>query len=236
MCTLILAIDVVAPGTVLLGANRDENPARPSDAPGPLSDTPPVAGGRDRVAGGTWLAIHGREAAIAMLNRRGSPLSPTRSRGLLALDVARDPRPEVPFERLVRERYDPFSLVVARAERTIVISWDGSHARMVEVGAGWHVLTHAELDDINEPRAAWLRASLAALGPLTRDQAEREVKSRLARHDAPAVCLHDGPMATVSSGLVWLAEGEARYAHAEGRPCTASWTDYSALLRAAESA
>ena len=235
MCTLILAIDVVAPGTVLLGANRDENPARRSDPPLRLSEAPPIAGGRDRVAGGTWLALHGRDTAIAMLNRRGSGGSaPTRSRGLLALDVARDPRPEVPFECLVRERYAPFTLVVARPVRSWLLAWDGERARMIEISPGWHVLTHTELDDPQEPRAAWLMRSLAALGALSREQAEREVAARLARHQPPAVCLHDGPMATVSSALVWLARGEARLAHAEGSPCVTPHADYSHLLAEAE--
>src|SRR6267378_4594459 len=66
MCTLILGLEVVAPHTLLLGANRDEDPARPSDPPAVLSTDPPVAGGRDRVAGGTWLAVRGRDTVIAM--------------------------------------------------------------------------------------------------------------------------------------------------------------------------
>jgi uncharacterized protein with NRDE domain len=234
VCTLILAIDVVAPESVMLGANRDESPDRPSEPPRQLSDSPPVAGGRDALAGGTWLAIHGRDTAIAMLNRRGEPITPTRSRGLLALDVARDPRPEVPFEALVRDRYAPFTLVIARPVRSWLLAWDGRRARMVEIPSGWHVLTHTELDDANEPRAAWLLKSLRSLGPQTRASAEREIVSRLARHDDPAVCLHDGPMRTVSSAVVWLASGEAVYSHAEGPPCVTPYVDYSSLLIDAE--
>src|SRR5947208_3263655 len=55
---------------------------------------PRVVGGRDRLAGGTWLAIRERRAAVAMLNRRDDPPPPVgdnpqrRSRGLLTLEVA----------------------------------------------------------------------------------------------------------------------------------------------------
>src|SRR5262249_29501637 len=69
MCTLILGVEVVASGSVLLAANRDEDPARPADPPGVLSESPRLVGGRDRRAGGTWLAVRERRAVVALLNR-----------------------------------------------------------------------------------------------------------------------------------------------------------------------
>jgi hypothetical protein len=56
--------------------------------------------------------------------------------------------------------------------------------------------------------------------------------ARLRSHGGPAppVCLHSGRMVTVSSSLVWLSPGEARYAHAEGRPCTFPYLDVTRLL------
>src|SRR6266850_923872 len=95
---------------VVIAANRDEDPARPSDPPGVLNESPRLVGGRDRRAGGTWLAVRERRAAVAMLNRRGvagdAPGRPgagagvavgrgaaggdtLRSRGLLTLEVAK---------------------------------------------------------------------------------------------------------------------------------------------------
>ncbi len=95
MCTLIIGQDVPAPGAVLLAANRDEDPARASAEPGVLHDRPRVVGGKDLVAGGTWLALREGRAAVALLNRR-PPANPPppgalRSRGLLTLDVATVP-------------------------------------------------------------------------------------------------------------------------------------------------
>src|SRR5580765_3334545 len=57
MCTVLVGRDVTGPGEILVAANRDEDPARPSDPPGILLDSPRLVGGRDRIAGGTWLAV-----------------------------------------------------------------------------------------------------------------------------------------------------------------------------------
>lgn len=230
MCTLILGIDILGAGSVLLGANRDEDPARPSNPPARLIDTPPVVGGSDRRAGGTWLAIRGREAAIAMLNRRGRIAAPaTRSRGLLTLDAARGHDPAAAFEPLVRDLYAPFTLVMANPERCRVLAWDGERATMKEPSPGWHVQTHAEMDDAGEPRTAWLMKSLAAFLPRSADEARRGVIERLSRHDDPAVCLHEGPVRTVSAS--WIELGSSvRYEHAEGPPCQTAFKDYTSLL------
>src|SRR5213593_284295 len=90
MCTLILGVDVVGAATVIAGANRDEDRTRPSESPRVLSSEPRVVGGRDRRAGGTWLAVREARALVAMLNRRDDALAPAarRSRGLLALETA----------------------------------------------------------------------------------------------------------------------------------------------------
>src|SRR6185503_20621614 len=93
MCTLILGLGILGPGSLLVGANRDESPARPAADPAVLMECPRVVGGRDLVSGGTWLAI--REAAFvtALMNRRplpGDHRDPAtfRSRGMLCLDAA----------------------------------------------------------------------------------------------------------------------------------------------------
>ena len=76
MCTLILGIDVAGPDTVIAGANRDEDPARPSDPPGVLVASPRVVGGRDRRAGGTWLALReGRLSGLDSAQRKRGAVS-----------------------------------------------------------------------------------------------------------------------------------------------------------------
>ena len=257
MCTLILGVSVVAPGTVILGANRDEDPARPSDPPGVLRERPRVIGGRDRRAGGTWLAVRERRAVVALLNRRDPAGAPgVRSRGLLTLETAaapedtgtpRDvsadvlPAAATPLARgvlgfatdaLRRDRYAPFSLVFASHEVCWLLVNDGDAApRVVPIAQGWHVLTHTELDDPNEPRAARLMRELQDARPRSREEADALLAEVLREHgDGAAVCIHAGRMQTVSSTRVWLAAGEARLEHVEGRPCEREAVDLSALL------
>ncbi len=249
MCTLILGVEVLGADTVLLGANRDEDPARPSAPPGVLVESPRVVGGRDLTAGGTWLAVRGREAVIAMLNRRpepgerrpaSEPAPRLRSRGLLALDVAAAPGDRTgealaafAAERATVHPYAPFSLVVATPDSCWLVTGPGEPAR---IAPGWHVLTHTRLDDPGEPRAAWLAGALRDFAPPSRAAAEARVAGLLSLHAgvggtaAPAVCIHQGRMRTVSSALAWLAPGEVAYAHAEGPPCVTPFEDQTHLL------
>jgi hypothetical protein len=258
MCTLMLGVGTLGPGTVVLGAVRDERPERPSDPPAVLLDAPRVAGGRDRVAGGTWLAVRERRAVVALLNRRPGEEDRARawpaSRGRLALAVA-GTVPGAPgtghgvpldlppglaraalslaWSAVAREEYAPFSLVFASPEATWMVARDpGGAPFAVAIGGGWHVLTHTRLDDTDEPRAAWLLADLAGFAPRNPEEAGlgMEGRTRLHAEGHPAVCLHEGVMVSVSAARVILTPGGARYAHAEGRPCENPFRDVSHLL------
>jgi hypothetical protein len=266
MCTLVIGRDILAPGSLWLAANRDEAPRRPSDPPAVLHPAPRVVGGRDRVAGGTWLAVRETRLVVALLNRRpgaltdarlamtngnpigttGAPVPGLRSRGLLTLDLAAQPDPGFDADRaldlaqqaVVAHRYGPFSLVCATAAGGWVLSHPSAGPMgIVEIAPGWHVITHADLDDPSEPRTAWLLEDLAAWRPTTRQEIERGLIERLRDHGAvtgarthPAVCIHEGVMVTVSSSIVHLEAGRARYLHAEGRPCEAAFRDHGGLL------
>ena len=265
MCTLILGVDVVAPGILIAGANRDEDPARPSDPPAVLSTSPFVVGGRDRRAGGTWLALREARALVAMLNRRpsGPPPDAPRSRGLLALDTACVPAPpgagtaalsrlarEAALTALARDPYAAFSMVFASAAETWMIAHQPPRPSAVTpIGPGWHVLTHTELDDEDEPRAARLVRELAGWRPRSPDEALDGGAARLREHgsapaahpaapgapraDADAVCIHRGRMVTVSSSRIALDGRGARFWHVEGRPCESAGQDLSALAAGA---
>ncbi len=271
MCTLIIGRDVVLPGSVLLAANRDEDPGRLSDPPGVLSGAPRLVGGRDRHAGGTWLAVREARAVVAILNRRdpsGEPASPAhddRSRGSLVLEVAAAGEEEpsgsataansleplhataggglsrAALRRaaaaLAAARYAPCTLLFASPQACWLMALESDGApRFEPLASGWHVLTHADLDDPREPRTARLTRDLAGFTPGSLEEAEQRLDELLRSHGdsaagVPAVCLHEGRMVTVSSSSVWLAPGEARYRHAEGRPCEHMFVDQSHLLR-----
>jgi len=256
VCTVILGRDVTGPGEILIAANRDEDPARPSDPPGVLLESPRLVGGRDRVSGGTWLAVQAPHSGLAageaganeparitmLLNRRplpGAPV-PARSRGLLVIDVARaaDPRAAARAEAATG-RYGPCTLLHAspRACWWLAIPGDGP-VRGGDIAPGWHAITHAEMDDIDEPRTAWLVQKLARLEERNVESALGRLATLLAHHGdatSPPVCLHEGRMQTVSAALIALTHERAIYRHAEGRPCTQPFVDVSSLLRAGRS-
>jgi hypothetical protein len=219
-----------------------------------------VVGGRDLTAGGTWLALREERAAVALLNRRDSlfnhPPAGRRSRGLLTLDVAMAPSEGGPhagddiaeddlaraalgraLESIARERYAPFTLVYASPTSCWMVALETEQPRVARIEPGWHVLTHREMDDPEEPRAAHLLAKLRDQRPGSRVEAEDLLIGHLrshGEHGEPPVCLHEGVMATVSSSLVWMDEGGAHYRHADGRPCERAYEDRSGLLAAAE--
>jgi hypothetical protein len=240
----LIGRDVTGAGEVLIAANRDEDPARPSNPPGILLDAPRLVGGRDRISGGTWLAVRtdrsGRGdgcSVTLLLNRRplpGAPL-PARSRGLLTIDVARAENPRaVARAEAESGRYAPCTLVhVSHAECWwLAITADGL-VRTAEIAPGWHAITHAEMDDPGEPRTAWLARELSNFRPSGLEPALVRLGSLLAHHgdaSSPAVCLHEGRMQTVSAALLALTHARAIYRHAEGRPCTQPFADVSDRL------
>ena len=253
MCTLIVGRDVPVTGSSWIAANRDEDPWRPSDPPGVLLDRPRLVGGRDRVAGGTWLAIRERRAVVAMLNRRPGAFVPSgdaaaalRSRGRLALATAAAVESQDGLARaalvqalraLAAARYAPFTLIYADAGEGFGLAHDGlGPPRVLRLDPGWHVVTHEDLDDPSEPRTAALLRDLRAWEPRTEHEVESGLAERLRLHGengAPPVCIHEGRMVTVSASIVHLDPRGARYLHAEGRPCEHAFTDLTALLEGA---
>ena len=176
-----------------------------------------------------------------MLNRRPGPSPPaaTRSRGLLTLDVAAAPETGKALleaarkraqEAVARTSYAPFTLVFAAHDAAWILRWDG-RATVAGVETGWHVLTHAELDDPDEPRTRRLLRELEGWRPASAADAEAALRARLSAHDDPRVCLHEGPVATVSYSLVTLARDGVRYLHADGRPCEHAPQDWTRLVQ-----
>lgn len=242
MCTLVFGLDVLGPRSVVIATNRDEDPARASEPPQILGHAPRVVGGRDAVAGGTWLALRaggpGTAPGVAMLlNRRDpTPGKPgRRSRGLLTLDVASadDPRARALAEAQLGH-YAPCSLVwLSPAESWLLSIRSGRKPTLEPIAAGWHAITHFELDDPADPRASWAMARLKGWHPKSREEAETRLASMIASHgggSAPAICLHDGRAPTVSAAMLWLSPDEISYRHAQGRPCETPFADWTHLL------
>ncbi|HYJ32856.1 MAG TPA: NRDE family protein [Candidatus Binatia bacterium] len=275
MCTLIAGVEILGPRTLVLGANRDESPERAAAPPGILRERPRVVGGRDLVAGGTWLAVGEARAVTALMNRRPTPaaimlagaLTPAaappegapapRSRGLLCLEAAAlggapdrpdriDPgtgerhpaRLHAALALIARDAYAACTLVGLNLDEPswAILAEAGRETRIRTLEPGWNVVTHADVNERDEPRTAWLLSRLESLRPRTADEALRELAALLVTHEeigraVPGVCLHRDRFPTVSSSLIALGDlGPQRYLHAPGPPCSTPYADLSSLL------
>lgn len=90
MCLVLLAWQQNDRSPLILAANRDEFHARPSAAIQRWADAPKVIGGRDLLAGGTWLGAtdNGRFAVVTNVRERPAAAG-SRSRGELTADYLR---------------------------------------------------------------------------------------------------------------------------------------------------
>lgn len=109
MCLILFAHRMRDDLPLVLLANRDEFLGRATAAAAPWPESPWVLGGRDLVAGGSWLGVaaDGRWAAITNVREGESPLPGGPSRGWLVRDYLQgnDP-PQVFAGRLTRQQAD----------------------------------------------------------------------------------------------------------------------------------
>ncbi len=120
MCLIALNWNPEHKYPLIMASNRDEYYARPTSKAHYWEDHPNIFGGRDRHAGGTWLAIglQGRMAAIT--NFRELDTSGERSRGELITNFLAGKIPTEDYLQMVhdnRHYYAGFNLLLA----------DGSH-------------------------------------------------------------------------------------------------------------
>ena len=134
MCLAVLALDAHPRYALVLAANRDEYHARAAAAAAWGREAPfvDIFGGRDLVAGGTWLGVRrdGRFAFVTNV-REGRPKDPAlRSRGELVPRVLNHAGPlDEALARLEADRYNGFNLVAGDLSRTLWMSNRGhAHA------------------------------------------------------------------------------------------------------------
>jgi uncharacterized protein with NRDE domain len=239
VCTLAVFARALPGWPLVVAANRDELRARPATAPGLLrTDAPRALGGRDLVAGGTWLGVNEDGLVVGLLNRRTTtPNDPTRrSRGLLCLDLlaCRSAHAAAGLvARIEGAHYNPFNLLLADPRDAWVAVQGPAGAPQVErLDAGLHVLTNLDVDDPTCPRIATSHRRFAATGDRFArcgdvDALVGDLRAVLADHDTAldprgpgALCVHAEVYGTRSSSVIAVgADGGVLYFHADGPPC-----------------
>lgn len=235
MCTVVVLRRPGEAWPVVVGANRDERLDRSWDAPAEWwPDRPGVVGGRDRGAGGTWMAAGAAGVVAAVLNRPGSlgPAPGKRSRGelpLLAAGYETAERAAAAVAALPAAEWRPFNMVVAdRAAAFFLRGTGAGRPQALPLPEGVSMVTALDPNDLSSPRTARHLPRFRAALPPDPDRGDWAGWEALLADDgcdaaigpAEALCVPptDG-FGTVCSSLLALDRDGARvWRFADGPP------------------
>jgi uncharacterized protein with NRDE domain len=168
MCTALVLNHVRSDYPLVLATNRDEFYARRSSGPLRLLDTPSTVGGRDLVAGGTWMGVTQQGLFVGVTNQRTArpPDRSRRSRGALVLEALALGETEA-ISALVRgldgREYNGFNLLWGDATQ-LYVGYGREQQREVAIEPvphGLHLLPNDRLDSPDFPKVARARSLLA---------------------------------------------------------------------------
>jgi uncharacterized protein with NRDE domain len=179
---------------LIVAANRDERLERPAVAITVLQDRQPrILGGRDLVAGGTWLAVN-EHGVVAGLTNAPTPAGrddSKKSRGSLALGAARHSSAAAAVDALLAdvrpEEYNPAWMLVGDRQSLYSVTIAGERACAEELGPGVHVLDN-RAPGSGSPKAAHVLDLVGSPGasPAGRSEFLRRLRRVLADHSLPA--------------------------------------------------
>lgn len=145
MCLIVLAHRASVRHPFVLAANRDELYARPTLPTEYWPDAPDVFGGRDAVAGGSWLAVTRAGRFAAVTNLRGA-LPAARSRGELVRGFVTSRLQPLAYARsLDPARYAGFHLLAGEAGGDIVYLTGSGDPEVLEPGI--HAFSNAPIGE-----------------------------------------------------------------------------------------
>jgi uncharacterized protein with NRDE domain len=229
MCLLVVASRLRPELPLLVAANRDEWLARPASPMEVLQARGPrILGGRDLLAGGTWMAVNRQGVVAALTNRPtvGGRDGAKRSRGELPLLLASHRSAAEAAAALAREiepsDFNPCWILVGDRDALFYLELAaGVRLEAKPLGPGLHVLENRPLD-APSPKVDAVRAALPDLATIPArgllPRLERVLRShevppgaaKAAAADGPpqrpaetyAACVHAGPYGTRSSMIV----------------------------------
>lgn len=245
MCLLIVLSRVVEGWPLIVAANRDERYDRPADPLGVLRERPRTLGGRDRIAGGTWLAVNEHGVVGGLTNKPMLGAAPAgRTRGAIPLALTAEST-AVESVRVFETENDLGAFNPCWA---LAGDRDGLHSldltspeapRARALPPGLHVLENAPLD-APSPKAQHVREQLGDSGGRDPDDLLDVLRALLADHTitapprasdphgeliscASACCVHFDGYGTRSAMLVRVPASPERAPEvwsSEGPSCT----------------
>jgi uncharacterized protein with NRDE domain len=261
MCLLTVLFGVHPEAPVVVGANRDERYARATEPVQLLrSVAPRTLGGRDVLAGGTWLAVneHGVYAGITNRPSAAGRDPARRSRGELPLLLTEHPSAERAIAALRAKvccpDYNACWLLVGDREALFYVAiGDDEQPGITELSPGVHVLENRPLTTFSA-KAEMVRGALGPAATWRGPQLVKALHAVLASHDQPsphlvgreateparraelkAACVHTADYGTRSSTVITLAADPGRpprVHYADGAPCASPLEDVSRVLGA----
>jgi uncharacterized protein with NRDE domain len=258
VCLLIVLAQMRPDIPLIVGANRDELLDRPAQPMAVLREAGPrVLGGRDELAGGTWLAVNDSGVVAGLTNRptkeRRDPTK--RSRGELPIALACQSSATAAVEAFASDirpsDYNPAWLLVGDREAIFAIDVTGDDLPVItRLPAGMHILENRPLGT-SSPKVDHVRNLLAGIDRLPEDRLVRHLQAVLSDHEVPAglpadqeddmdqlpaqvtaACVHTERYGTRWSCVVTVPAGGARpptLRYADGPACEGGYTDARSL-------
>jgi uncharacterized protein with NRDE domain len=243
---------------LVVAANRDERLDRAAEPMAVIREgAPRVLGGRDLVAGGTWLAVN-EHGVVAGLTNQHAPAGKDpsrRSRGELPLALASHVSAELAvgaFATAFRPSdYNPAWILVGdRGALFFIDMTDGNTPAIESLPPGMHILENRPLGEqsakVDNVRSLLVGAeNLAGVALRARLQAAladhrvatsepERVTEHVEQGSVPvtAACVHAERYGTRWSGIVTVGDNASvppDFSYADGPPCTAPFVDATPL-------
>ncbi len=262
MCLLAVLFRVRPGAPLVVAANRDELLARPAGPTTVLQENGPrILGGRDLVAGGTWLAVNEHGVFAGLTNRPTLTRDPSkRSRGELPLALAQHASARAAIDAFASSfaprDFSPAWLFVGDRESLFLVDMTATaghenRARIVELEPGVHILENraygvqsakvkrvgAALDQAKDAHDDALVSSLVDVlrdHVVPADDDESGVDGFVRPKETEAACVHAGPYGTRSACVIVVPasrEEHARVWSSDGPPCTNDVVDRTSLWK-----
>jgi uncharacterized protein with NRDE domain len=258
VCLLIVLAQMHPDIPLIVGANRDELLDRPALPMTVLREVGPrILGGRDELAGGTWLAVNEAGVVAGLTNRptKAGRDSTKRSRGELPVALAGHHSAAAAVEAfgsgIRASDYNPAWLLVGDRETVFAIDMTGDDLPVIQpLPAGMHILENRP-PGANSAKVDHVRDLLAGVDGLTEDELVRHLQAVLGDHEVPAelpvdhdddmdhipaqvraACVHTERYGTRWSCVVTVPGRDAdppTVRYADGPACQAGYTDARSL-------